>query len=135
MSLLALLGVMNQEPGSNYPVPSTPTVASTGGGTCSGSSVATPASIRVSWTITNPDGTNYTAKLYENNVLKSTAPTAASMHFDKTISAAVEDGSQMPWKANWTYRVDIIENLSGAVVATKSSAEWTQAYGGCGGPI
>lgn len=131
MSMTLLLAVMNSALAEAYPVTATPTVATTNAGACVGSSVETPAAIEVSWTITNSDPTNFTAKLYENGILKLSSATAASMHWDKTISGAVVDGPTMPWNANWIYRVDIVENTTGSVVSSKSSAEWTQAYGGC----
>lgn len=131
MSLLALLAVMNSELAEAYPVTSTPTVATTFGGSCDGSTVSDPATIRVSWTVTNVDALNFTVTLYENNISKATIPMSQGMHWDKTISGAVVNGPSMPWNANWTYRVDIADNASGVVVSSKSSAAWTQAYGGC----
>lgn len=131
VSIGALLAVMNSSLAEAYPVTSTPTVATSNGGACNGADVDTPASILVSWTITNSDPNNFTAKLYENGILKLSQATNAGMSWPKTISGAVVDGPTMPWNANWIYRVDIVENTTGSVVSSKSSAEWTQAYGGC----
>lgn len=110
---------------------STPTVASTASGTCSGSNTGQSAALRVSWTITNPAPTQYAARLYENGILKQTSDTAASMSWDKIVSGYVEDGPRSPFTADWTYRVDVVDKSNGRVVSSKTSATWERTYGLC----
>lgn len=129
--LATIVALMNSSSVGTAPQTSTPTVATTSTGTCSGSNTGTSASLRVSWTITSPDSANYAAKLYENGILKSTQDTAASMHWDKTVSGYVEDGPRSPFVANWVYRVDVVRKDNGLTVSSKTAATWGKTYGLC----
>lgn len=115
------------------PVTSVPTVATLSLGQCHAfnGTVIAPASIRVSWTVTNPDATTYSAKLYKDGILISTQDTAASMTYDEVISGQVVDGPHFQWQSNWVFRVDIAAKGGGGVVSSKISAAWQETYGSC----
>jgi hypothetical protein len=115
------------------PVTGTPTVATLNAGLCHAfnGTVITPASIRVSWSVTNPDAANYSAKLYKDGILISTQDTAASMTYDETISGQVVDAPHFQWTSNWVFRVDIAAKSDGAVVSSKTSLAWQETYGTC----
>jgi len=126
-----MLAAMDGAVAAATPTTSTPDVNTLNAGACFGSIPNPAASIRVTWTITNPDAALYSAKLYENNILKSTQDTAASMNYDKTVAGFVEGGNGNWWNADWTYRVDVVRKSDSEVVSTGTSAEWTQQYGEC----
>ena len=90
--MLSVLWLVGQpQPTGTPPTTSTPTVSTLTTGACGvGHTIASAAQIRIAWTVTNPDGVNYDAKLYENGILLSTQAVTASMHYDKTIGGAVE---------------------------------------------
>jgi hypothetical protein len=123
------------------PVPSLgpASVASSGGGSCdpvSGGTV-TSATLRVSWTISNPDGVLYSIRIYENGILQETLGGTVTS-WDKTLSGSVEAGvvgesGVGQWTSNWVYRVDVVRLSDNVVVSTQSTSEWDQMYGVCGG--
>ena len=135
--MLSVLWLVGQpQPTGTPPTTSTPTVATLTTGACGvGHTIASAAQIRIAWTVTNPDGVNYDAKLYENGILLSTQAVTASMHYDKTIGGAVEGDAGHAWLSDWTYRLDIVRKSTSAVVDSQSSAPWEVQYGDCSGQL
>lgn len=129
----AILAAMDGGTATVPPTTSTPSVTSTSTGACALGVPSPAASIRVSWTITNPDATLYEAKLYENSILVSTQNTAASMTWDKTITGSVESAQAVSgfWFADWTYRLDVVRKSDSQVMDSKTSTMWGQEYGSC----
>jgi hypothetical protein len=111
-------------------IASGPGVASTDAGLCSfAHTVTRSAAIRVSWTLTNPYGVTFEAKVYENEILVAVT---TGLFYDKVISGQVENGS-LSLMSDWTYRVDIVRISDGAVVDSNYSSAWQQIYGDCSG--
>jgi hypothetical protein len=109
-----------------------PTVATLFAGTCNVPLriVASPATLRVSWTLSSAYGALYQAKVYENGILKNTS---TNFNYDKIVSGYVE-GDNDTMDADWTYRVDIVRISDSAVVAS-GSVNWQKSYGNCSGIV
>lgn len=107
-------------------------VASLSGGSCSGTSVGTYATVRATYSISNPSWTAYTVKVYKDNVLRQTL-TGAGTTYDTYTAPGVEGDPHNPITVNWTWRVDVIRNADSHTVSSKSAA-YTNTYGDCNGP-
>lgn len=100
-------------------------------GACAGPGIiATSASVHIAWTLTNPDPSLYSVKVYENGALLQTLAGDATS-YDKPVSGAVENGSTASWFSNWTYRVDVVRNSDSVAVSSATSTAWVKKYGGC----
>jgi hypothetical protein len=118
--------------GSIGPQPSVSAVGvSTGvSGNCDGTTLATPASVIIAWTVTNPNS-NFTITVLENGtVLESGLPCTTSS-ITKSISAVL-NGASARFTSNWIYTVHVVRTADSVIVSTASSAEWTHIYGSCG---
>lgn len=106
-----------------------PTVTSAFAGFCSGGRGAVTsasAAIQLAWSLSPGYGTSYYARIYENDILVSSNITAST--YTRSMTGLVESGGGNP--ANLTFRVDIVRRSDSAVVASRSSAQWTQRYAG-----
>lgn len=102
-------------------------------GTCSGHSVGTPASVRGTFAIANPDWANYKVNVYVNGVLRTTLTAAGTTHYDFTMSGLVFSGSS-PHPVSTTFKIDVVRVFGGTIAGTRS-ATYTDEFGGCAGPV
>jgi len=132
--LLQALGLM----GASHSAVVAPSVSSLSvtlqnSGTCSGKSVGTPASVRGTFAIANPDWVNYKVNVYVNGVLKTTLTAAGTTHYDFNLSGLVYSGSS-PHNVTTTFKLDVVR-VSGGFVAGTRSQSYTDEFGGCSGPL
>lgn len=104
-------------------------VAFTGhAGVCPG--IADPASLLVSWNVTNPDDANYELRVLENGAPVLTGLCSVTT-YSKTISDFVQAGSFHRFTSNWTYTVQLVRKADGVVISSLVSSAWTRIYGTC----
>ena len=120
--------------GSPIPFVSSAVVNSHNAGACDESGgVATPAQIRISWAVGNPDDTNYQTVVLENGVQIAVLPTSTTL-WDKTINGNVETNALLgfnAWSADWTYTIKIQRKHDSVFTSSTDSAAWTHRYDTC----
>ncbi len=111
------------------------TVATLSGGTCSGTHLSTSASVRVSFTVTNTDTSNYTIKVYKDGVYVSST-TGGSNHVDYTVGGYVT-GHSGGFISSYVFDARVVRNSDGLVIpgAGKTASTWVEEYGLCSGSV
>lgn len=134
--ILALLAMAPDVSGATnnatIPVVDSVAVTETAEGRCQTghSSPAVSAAHRADWSVSNYDSSAQTIKVYENGS-RVYSGTDAAGSYTKTVTGYVVSGPLDQWTGFWVYRVDVIDNVSGAVVATKTATTFVRQYGHC----
>ena len=118
--------------GSN-PVVSGVTVTRTNDGSCPAPPNHNPtvsAQVTITWSIANPDTTNYSQNLYRNGVLYLSSASSGVVY---NYSGYVEVGGYPYLNTNDTFRVDVVRLADNVVVSTASSAAFMHQYSTCNG--
>lgn len=123
------------------PVIGVVSVAMLSSGSCTdnlifGGDLVSPASLRVSWSIANPDtgALNFKTQVFENGNLVAELPSTA-VSWDKTVPGVVQllftDIGWNSFTANWVYEVRAVAIDGGVGVSSSDSDAWTARYGTC----
>ena len=109
-------------------------------GTCPtvGSTPTQAAVVRVSWSIMNPDTSNYTTSVFKDGTAIATGLSNSSTTYDYTVSGYVDSTAAREGtpeiNPSWVFRVDVIKTSDSTTASTTTAPTYTNTFGTCNGP-
>jgi hypothetical protein len=98
-------------------------------GACAGGALGSEAQVRLTCGVANPRA-GYSLKYYKDGALLTTVSSSQQTH-DYTVAGFKEGTGPSQFTSSYVFRVDLVRDVDGAVIASSTAATWAQTYSQC----